>query len=33
MSGLANGDIIQREFKLWRARQKWGGGGYQFWTH
>lgn len=25
MSGLANGALIQREFKLWRARQKWGG--------
>lgn len=25
MSGLANGALIQREFKLWRSRQKWGG--------
>lgn len=25
MAGLANGDIIQRELRLWRARQNWGG--------
>lgn len=30
MSGLANGELIQREFRLWRSRQKWGGGGLRF---